>query len=267
MLREGLGVACDLLGKNQTLLGVAADHLMFGNVQRHLHPQLLALKGDNFVLEQEVPPAVLILLVPDVEIVPLQHGIGAEGAGLVQALERLVALPAPVVPQAHQALSGRVDVVQLIGVHVADVEDVVLRLQNHLGQLVLRPVDGGGDVRDVELAAVGVLPLHPLLVAGAVRLEIPLLQLLRRAGLGEEEALKQRGMELLQSRQLVLGLHTLAAHPDLAAVRQLQHVAQQAVVVHTVLDIVDKAAVDLDLVNLQLLQPPQAGVAGAEVVH
>ena len=33
------------------------------------------------------------------------------------------------------------------------------------------------------------------------------------------------------------------------------------------LDIVDKAAVNLDLVNLQLLQPPQAGVAGAEVVH
>ena len=49
--------------------------------------------------------------------------------------------------------------------------------------------------------------------------------------------------------------------------RQLQHIAQQPVIVGAVLNTADKAAVDFDLINIQILQITEAGVACTEIIH
>ena len=258
---EGLHVAHDFVGKGQALPGALAHILLLGDIQRHLQPDLPAPVGHHLVLEEEMPPAVLILILPDIEGVLAQLGVGAEGAGLVHPVEDLVALAAQVVPHAEHPLPGGVEVVKLVRLQVADVEDVVFRLQDGLGDLVLRAGgQQGPDLSRSRRLVVGLqCPGLPLLAAGG--------KALRRAGPLKEEALIQRRVQLLQHRQLLRCLHPLAAHPDLAAVRQLQHVAHQTIVIGALLNIPDKAAVDLDLIYLHVLQPAEAGIAGAEIIH
>lgn len=98
-------------------------------------------------------------------------------------------------------------------------------------------------------------------------MEIEILKRFGITGSGKPEPLQQHGMKLLQYRQFLLGLHALTAHPDLTGVGQLQHVAQQAIVIGAVLDVADEASVDLDLINVHLLETAQTGVSGAEIIH
>ena len=267
IIGEGVGIAHDLFGEVQLFLGALAHRLPLGDVQSHLQPQVLALVTDDFVLEEEVAAAVFVFLVPDVEGLLLELVVGAEGAGSVQTLEGLVALAPLIMVDAEEPLARRVEVIELVGVHIADVEDVVLGGQDHAGKLVLGPFGRGGGAQGGEILTVAVLLDQAGPEGCAVRVQIEGLQLRHRAGAGEEEALEQLRPQLFQGAQLFFGFDALAAHPDGTAVGQLQHVAQQPVVVGAVLDVADEAAVDLDLIDLHLPESAETGVAGAEVVH
>ena len=74
-------------------------------------------------------------------------------------------------------------------------------------------------------------------------------------------------MEVFQHPKLRLRLSTLAADPDTAAVRQLDHIAQKAVVIRALFNTAHKAPVNLDLIDLHLLQPVQAGISCSKVIH
>ena len=67
------------------------------------------------------------------------------------------------------------------------------------------------------------------------------------------ETLEEIRLEFLEGQQLVHGLHTLTAYADLGIVGHLDHIAQKAMIVSTVLDPADKAAVDLGLIHLDAL--------------
>ena len=118
---------------------------------------MLALVTDDFVLEEEVAAAVFVFLVPDVEGLLLELVVGAEGAGSVQTLEGLVALAPLIMVDAEEPLARRVEVIELVGVHIADVEDVVLGGQDHAGKLVLGPFGRGGEAQGGEILTVAVL--------------------------------------------------------------------------------------------------------------
>ena len=266
VFRQALAALHHFIGKVQLFPQVLTDDLVLGDVQRHFHPRLSAPIGEQLVLEKEMPSTVLIHLIPDVKNIRLQILIGAEGTGLVPALKGLIALFPAVVPQSQQLLPRRIQIIELVGLQVADIEDVALRVHDRPDDLILRPLGDGHPVVVVHGAPVALLPSLPGPERLALRPDIELLKLLHAAGAGKQEALEQTGPQLLHHRQLLGGLDALTAHPDPAALRQLDHVAQQAEMIGAVLDVAHKAPVDLDLIHLHLLEPAQAGIACPKIV-
>ena len=66
-----------------------------------------------------------------------QTGIGAKITGRIRSMEHLVALASPVVPDAEEFLPRGIEIVDLIGIHVAEIENIVFRLQDGPCDLLL----------------------------------------------------------------------------------------------------------------------------------
>ena len=83
----------------------------------------------------------------------------------------------------------------------------------------------------------------------------------------KKEALDQFRKERIQTMKLLLVLYTFTADPDPGAVGQLQHIAEKPVIISALLDLADKAAVNLDLIHLQTLQIAQGRIAGSKIIN
>ena len=93
------------------------------------------------------------------------------------------------------------------------------------------------------------------------------LEVARRHRLAEVVALHLVAALALEERQLCDGLDALGAGPHAQAVAETDHGAHDRVGIGPGLERGDERAIDLDLVERELLQVAQARVAGAEVVH
>ena len=82
-------------------------------------------------------PAISILIFPDIKGILPQAGIGTERTGFIYSMEDFITLAPFIVPHAEYPLACRLQLVKLIGIHVADIEDIVFRLHNGAGHLVL----------------------------------------------------------------------------------------------------------------------------------
>ena len=100
-----------------------------------------------------------------------------------------------------------------------------------------------------------------------VRNQTGILKLLCRHRSAKKEALDQLREERIQTMKLFLVLYTLTADPNPGAVGQLQHIAEQPVIVSALLNLTDKAAVNLNLIHLQPLQIAQGGIAGSKIIN
>ena len=67
--------------------------------------------------------------------------------------------------------------------------------------------------------------------------------------------------------KLLLILYTFTADPDPGTVGQLQHIAEKPVIISALLDLADKAAVNLDLIHLQTLEIAQGRIAGSKIIN
>ena len=145
VLRQHPGIIDDLPCKGQLFLDFPADNLVLGDVHCDFQTCLPALKFDQFILEQKMPFAVFVFTFPDSKLVGVEKLVVAEGTGLIASLQHLVAFSPPEVSAAHQLLSRWIQVVQLVAVRVADIDDIVGRLHNCANNLVFSPVVGGGE--------------------------------------------------------------------------------------------------------------------------
>ena len=115
----------------------------------HIVGQLQArpatLPVDDPVLDQKGPLQDRILKFPLVEVVLGQFAVGAEGAGGRSPLDDLVAFPPHQLDRGGpQDLTGiLVQIQQLIGVHVADVDVALIGIQHPVKITQLLPVEPG----------------------------------------------------------------------------------------------------------------------------
>ena len=100
-----------------------------------------------------------------------------------------------------------------------------------------------------------------------VRNQTGILKLLCRHRSAKKEALDQLREERIQTMKLLLVLYALTADPNPGAVGQLQHIAEQPVIISALLDLTDKAAVNLNLIHLQTLQIAQGRISGSKIIN
>ena len=93
-----------------------------------------------------------------------------------------------------------------------------------------------------------------------------LLQLLGRQGASAQEALEIVTAELSQHRELFVGLDPFGDHRKRHGLRQRQHGGDQNPILVLLDQSHDEAAIQFDLVDWQLLQVSQRGVAGAKII-
>ena len=92
------------------------------------------------------------------------------------------------------------------------------------------------------------------------------IHLIGSEGLAEEESLHIVARLLAQVLQLLFILHTLGRDPEIQAFRHLDNRGDDRHVIAVPMQVMDEAAIDLELADGKLLEVTKAGISGPEIV-
>src|SRR5690606_27256934 len=88
-----------------------------------------------------------------------------------------------------------------------------------------------------------------------------------RYGAREQVTLPKVAFEVEEAACLILGLDTFGHDPDAEASSEIDHRPNDRLIVGVYCHAFDEALVDLDEIDRELLQVPERGIAGAEIIE
>ena len=198
---------------------------MLGNVYRNFHAGLFIFPRNNLVLQHEMHIGHFIASFPNIELILGQAGIGTIRTGTISSLQCLIAFLSPIATCSQQFLASWIQVIQLVGVHIANVDNISLGFQHRLEFFAFCPFSCRMTSITRCIFLQHLVPLQTLPIHRGILIDVKIGKILHGTGLGEQEALQYLGPQLGNNCQLIAAFYTLTAHTNFTLGGPLQHVA------------------------------------------